>query len=94
VRLLHRFRLTPRAGELVILAGEIGRLGAGLFLIPPSADAQLEAAARHYVEGGGHVRQDRGMPVMNASDQRAQPQPAGRLRQRGQGHPALQAGAR
>src|SRR6266496_4309689 len=122
VRLLYRFWLTPRAGELVVLAGEIRRLsrqqadddlarffepvaalrraaqldavGAGLFLIPPSADAQLEPAARHYVEGGGHVRQDCGMPVVNASDQRAQPQPAGRLRERGQGHPALQAGAR
>jgi len=75
VRLLHRFWLTPRAGELVVLAGEIRRLsrqqadddlacflepvaalsrpaqldavGAGLFFIPPGADAQLEAAARH-----------------------------------------------
>src|ERR1700684_3901737 len=75
VRLLHPVWLTPRAGELVVLAGEIRRLslqqaddalarsldpvaalsraaqldavGAGLFLIPAGADAQLEAAARH-----------------------------------------------
>ena len=32
------------------------------------------------------------MPVVDAGDQRAQPQPAGRLGQGGQRRPALQAG--
>ena len=87
-----RWRRTPVAA--LRRAAQLDAVGAGLFLIPASADAQFEPPARHYVEGSGRVRQDRGMPVVNAGDQRAQPQPAGRLRERGQGHPALQAGAR
>ena len=53
---------------------------------------ELEAPVGDDVERGGHIGQHRGVAVVDAGDQGAQPQPLGGLRQCGQRRPALQAG--
>jgi len=72
---------------------EFDAVGTGLLLVPARADAQFEPAVGDDVQGRGHVGEHRGMPVVDAGDQRAQPQPFGGLRQCGQGRPALKAGS-
>src|ERR1019366_1082184 len=49
-------------------AAQLDAVGAGLFLIPPGADAEFKPAGGHDVEGGGHVGQDRGMTVVNEEE--------------------------
>src|SRR5215472_16697644 len=73
---------------------QLDAVGPGFLLVPSGADAQFEPAAGNDVEGRGHVGQDRWMTVVNAGDQRPQPEPLRRLRERGERHPSLQARAR
>jgi hypothetical protein len=45
------------------------------------------------INGGSHIGEHGGMAVVDAGDQRAEPQPLGGLGQRGQRAPAFQTGA-
>ena len=71
---------------------ELHAVRARFLFVPAGADADLQPSAGDDVERRGHVRQQRGVSVVDAADQGAQPEPLGRLRQRGERHPAFQAG--
>jgi hypothetical protein len=73
---------------------EVDAVGLGLHLVPPRADAELEATARHDVERGGHVGEHRRMTVRHAGHEHADAQAPGCLRQRSGGDPAFETGAR
>src|SRR5437763_4528904 len=73
---------------------ELDAVGAGLLLVPPGAEADLEPAARNDVERRGHVGEHGRLAVVDARDQYAEPQPSRRLREGGERRPSLEAGAR
>ena len=50
---------------------DVDAVGVGLFLVPPRAEAELEAAVAHDVERRGHVGEHRGMAVRHAGDEHA-----------------------
>ena len=75
-------------------AAEFDAICPGLFFVPPGADTQLEPAVGNDVQRRGHIGQHRGMAVVDSGDKRADPQPLGGLRQRGEGRPAFQTWAR
>jgi hypothetical protein len=89
----NRARLLE-AVEALLDGAELDSIGAGFLLIPAGPDAELEASPRDDVQRGGHIRQHRGVTVVNAGYQRAQPQPRGGLRQGRQRGPSLQAWSR
>jgi len=60
-----------------------------LRLVPARADAQDQTPVAHLVEGGGHLREDRGIAEGIAEHQGADLHPLCRFRQRGQHGPAL-----
>jgi hypothetical protein len=59
--------------------------------VPTGAEAQLEATVGDLVERGSHVREHRRVPVRNPGDEHADAEPAGRLGQRRERDPPLQA---
>ena len=65
-----------------------------LFLVPRRADRQLDAPMRDVVGGHDLRREDRGMAVSNAGDERAEPDRLGHGRQPRQQRPPLQARTR
>jgi hypothetical protein len=79
--------------ETFLDAAQLDAVGAGFLLIPAGADAQLQPAVGDDVKGGSHIGQYRGVTVVDAGHQGAQPQSSGGLGQRGQRGPALQARA-
>jgi hypothetical protein len=66
---------------------ECDAVGPRLLLVPPGAE--FEPALGDDVEGGGHVRQDRGVTIVDAGHERSESQAPRRLGQRGQRRPAL-----
>ena len=73
-------------------AEEVDPVGVRLVGVPPGAEAQLEAAVRDLIERGGHVGEDRGVPVRHAGHEHPHPQTGRRLGQRREGQPTLEAG--
>ena len=69
---------------------EIDPVRGRLLFVPSGADAQLEPAARDDVEGRGHLRQHRRMPVGHAGHEHPHAQPLRSLCERGRGDPALE----
>ena len=77
------------AVEALLQRRQVDAVGRALLLVPTGAEAELEAALRHDVDRGGHVREHRRVAVHVAGDEHSHPHPLGRLGQRGERGPAL-----
>jgi hypothetical protein len=70
---------------------QVDAVGVALHLVPPGAQADFQPSARDDVDGRGHVGQHRRVAVDHAGYLAAEPDPPGRLGQRGQHRPGLEA---
>src|SRR5690348_2334707 len=61
------------AVEALLEAPEFDAVGAGLLLVPARADPELESAVRDVIQRRSHIGEDRGVTVVDAGDERAEP---------------------
>jgi hypothetical protein len=69
---------------------QVDAVGVAFHLVPPGAQAKFQPPAGDDVHRCGHVGQHRGVPVDHAGHLAAEPDPPGRLGQRGQHRPGLE----
>ena len=86
----ERFPETLRA---LLGAVEGNAVGVMLELLPAGANAEVEPAAAHVIDGRRHLRQHRGIPVGVAGDEDAEPNPLRLRREGGKQRPRFEVGA-
>ena len=69
---------------------QVDAVGVAFHLVPPGPQAEFQPPAGDDVHRRGHVGQHRGVPVDHAGHLAAEPDPPGRLGQRGEHRPGLE----